>query len=60
MPFSILKRRVDQKMSNARFVGIADPPRPGVYRFQYLAGDGVTVIWVDVDAKTGDIIARTR
>jgi uncharacterized membrane protein YkoI len=60
MPFSILKRRVEQAMSGeASYVGMAPPPREGVYRMQFLRKDG-RVIWVDVDGKTGDIIARTR
>ena len=60
MPFSIIKRRVEQAMAGeASYVGMATPPREGVYRMQFLRKDG-RVIWVDVDGKTGDIIARTR
>lgn len=60
MPFSIIKRRVEQAMANeASYVGVAPPPREGVYRMQFLRKDG-RVIWVDVDGKTGNIIARTR
>ena len=60
MPFSIIKRRVEQAMAGeASYVGMAQPPREGVYRMQFLRKDG-RVIWVDVDGKTGDIIARTR
>ena len=59
MPLSVIKRRVDRQMGDASFVGVAPSPRDGVYRLQYLRPDGV-VIWVDVDGKSGDIIARTR
>jgi hypothetical protein len=60
MPFSILKRRVEQEMGDeASYVGTAPPPRTGVYRMQFLRPDG-QVIWVDVDGKSGEIIARTR
>ena len=60
MPFSIIKRRVEQAMApDASYVGRGAPPREGVYRMQFLRKDG-RVIWVDVDGKTGDIIARTR
>jgi len=60
MPFSIIKRRVEQAMADeARYVGVAPGPREGIYRMQFLRNDG-RVIWVDVDGKTGDIIARTR
>jgi len=59
MPFSIIKRRVESDMNGATYVGVAPPPREGVYRLQFLRGDG-KVLWVDVDGKTGNIIARTR
>jgi hypothetical protein len=59
MPLSVIKRRVDQQMGDASFVGVAPSPRDGVYRLQYLRPDGV-VVWVDVDGKSGDIVARTR
>ncbi len=59
MPFSIIKRRVQSEMGDATYVGVAPPPRDGVYRLQFMRKDGM-VIWVDVDGKTGNIIARTR
>ena len=59
MPFSIIKRRVESEMNGATYVGVAPPPREGVYRLQFLQKDG-KVLWVDVDGKTGNIIARTR
>ena len=59
MPFSIIKRRVESDMSGATYVGVAPPPREGVYRLQFLREDG-KVLWADVDGKTGNIIARTR
>ena len=59
MPFSIIKRRVESEMNGATYVGVAPPPREGVYRLQFLRGDG-KVLWVDVDGKTRNIIARTR
>lgn len=60
MPFSIIKRRIQSEMGdNMSYVGVAPPPRPGVYRMQFMRDDGV-VIWVDVDGKTGNIIGRTR
>jgi len=60
MPFSVIKRRVEREMGReASYVGVAPSPREGVYRMQFMRNDGV-VIWVDVDGKTGNIIARTR
>lgn len=60
MPFSIIKRRTESAMADeGTYVGVAQSPRDGVYRMQFLRKDG-RVIWVDVDGKTGDIIARTR
>ncbi len=60
MPFSIIKRRTEQAMANeADYVGVGTSPREGAYRMQFMRKDG-RVIWVDVDGKTGDIIARTK
>ena len=59
MPFSVIKRRVEREMGDATYVGVAPPPREGIYRLQFLRQDG-KVVWVDVDGKTGNIIARTR
>jgi hypothetical protein len=60
MPFSIIKRRTESAMAEeGTYLGVAPSPRDGVYRMQFLRKDG-RVIWVDVDGKTGDIIARTR
>ena len=59
MPFSVIKRRVEREMGEATYVGVAASPREGVYRMQFLREDG-RVVWVDVDGKTGNIIARTK
>lgn len=59
MPFSIIKRRIEREMSDSDYVGVAPPPRDGVYRMQFMRQDG-RVVWVDVDGKTGNIIGRTR
>jgi len=59
MPFSIIKRKVEKEMGDASYVGVAPSPRKGVYRLQFLRKDG-QVIWVDVDSKSGQIIARTK
>lgn len=58
MPFSIIKRRTEQEMGEATYIGVR-PPQNGVYRMQYLRPDG-RVVWVDVDGKTGEIVGRTR
>lgn len=60
LPFSVIKRKTEQAMAGeASYVGTAPNPREGVYRMQFLRKDG-KVIWVDVDGKTGEIIARTK
>jgi len=59
MPFSVIKRRVEREMGDATYVGVAASPREGIYRMQFLREDG-KVVWVDVDGKTGNIIARTK
>lgn len=59
MPFSIIKRRVEREMPEAKYVGVGPSSRDGVIRMQFLQHNG-KVIWVDVDGKTGNIIGRTR
>lgn len=59
MPFSIIKRKIEREMSDATYVGVAPSPREGIYRMQFMRRDG-KVVWVDVDGKTGNIIARTK
>lgn len=60
MPFSAIKRKVEAEMGDeASYVGVAPSPRDGVVRMQFLRRDG-RVIWVDVDERTGNVIARTR
>lgn len=59
MPFSIIKRRVERAMGDATLLGVAPPPRDGIYLMQFLHANGV-VEWVYVDGKSGDIVARKR
>ena len=59
MPSPVIKRRVEREMGEATYVGVATSPREGIYRMQFLREDG-KVVWVGVDGKTGNIIARTK
>lgn len=59
MPFSIIKRRVESEMPDAKYVGVGPSSRDGLIRMQFLQHNG-KVIWVDVDGKTGNIVGRTR
>jgi hypothetical protein len=59
MPFSIIKRRVEREIPEAKYMGVGPASRDGVIRMQFLQHNG-KVIWVDVDGKTGNIIGRTR
>lgn len=44
------------RVPNAQYIG-AEMPSPLVYRLKYMRGGAV--IWIDVDARTGRIVART-
>jgi uncharacterized membrane protein YkoI len=58
MPFSIIKRRVDREMGDSSYLGSEFLARSNKYRLKYVK-DG-RVVWVDVDGRTGDILAWAR
>jgi hypothetical protein len=58
MPFSIIKRRVDQAMDDATYLGSEFNDNNRRYRLKYVR-EG-KVIWVDVDGRTGNIVASSR
>jgi len=59
MPFSVLKRRVEQRIGpDAEYLGSDFLPESNSYRLKYMRGRNV--VWVDVDGRTGDIIGMAR
>ena len=56
LPFNEIRRRVSITVPNAQFIGV-EIIGGMIYRLKYMRG--ADVIWIDVDARTGRIIART-
>ena len=56
LPFPEIRRRVSITVPNAQFIGV-EIIGGMIYRLKYMRG--ADVIWIDVDARTGRIIART-
>lgn len=56
LPFPEIRRRVEISVSGAQFIGV-EIIGGMIYRLKYMRGS--EVIWIDVDARTGRIVART-
>jgi hypothetical protein len=56
-PFPEIKKRVTPRMGGAAYLGSEFDDRSGTYRLKYMRGP--SVIWVDVDARTGEIVGRS-
>ena len=56
LPFPEIRRRVEITVSGAQFIGV-EVIGGMIYRLKYMRGS--EVIWIDVDARTGRIVART-
>lgn len=57
MPVPEIERRVVPAMRGAQYLGFDFDPDGGIYTLKFLR-DG-TVIWVDVDGRSGRIVGRT-
>ena len=53
-----IESRILPKMRGADYLGPELDPGSGRYRLKFMR-DG-QVMWIDVDARTGDVIGRTR
>jgi hypothetical protein len=56
-PLREIEGRVVPRMPGASYLGPEYDPGSGNYRLKFMRGD--SVIWVDVDGRTGDIIGRS-
>lgn len=56
LPFPEIRRRVEINVTGAQFIGV-EIIGGMIYRLKYMRG--AEVIWIDVDARTGRIVART-
>ncbi|TPG21152.1 hypothetical protein EAH79_15925 [Sphingomonas koreensis] len=57
MPVPEIERRVTPAMRGAQYLGFDFDPEGGIYTLKFLRNG--TVIWVDVDGRSGRIIGRT-
>ena len=56
-PFPEIRDRVTPRMGGASYLGSEFDQRSVTYRLKFMRG--ASVIWVDVDARTGAIIGRS-
>ncbi len=56
-PFPEIRSRITPRMGGASYLGSEFDPGAAIYRLKYMRG--TTVIWVDVDARTGAIVGRS-
>ena len=57
LPLPEIERRVVPTMGGAQYIGFDFDSRTGIYTLKFLR-DG-SVIWVDVDGQTGQVVGRT-
>ncbi len=57
MPLHQIEARVVPKMQGCDYLGPEFDPRSGVYRLKFMRGQ--SVIYVDVDGHTGQIVGRS-
>jgi hypothetical protein len=57
LPVREIERRVVPRMPGAQYLGFDYEPSTGVYTLKFLRNG--SVIWVDADGRTGNIIRRT-
>lgn len=53
MPFAVIKRRMEQEMGDATYLGSEFNEQSNRYRLKYVR-EG-RVVWVDVDGRTGNV-----
>ncbi|MEP9402628.1 hypothetical protein [Sphingomonas sp. VNH70] len=58
LPLREIEARVVPQMRGAQYLGFDYDPERGIYTLKFLR-DGA-VIWVDADARTGQIVGRSR
>lgn len=58
LPMREIERRVVPQMRGAQYLGFDYDPATGIYTLKFLRNGAV--IWVDVDARTGQVTGRSR
>jgi uncharacterized membrane protein YkoI len=57
MPLRQIEARVLPRMRGAEYLGPELDPGSGTYRLKFMHGG--RVIWIDVDARTGEVIGKS-
>jgi hypothetical protein len=57
LPLKEVERRVIPTMKDAQYIGFDLEMPSGIYTLKFLRGG--SVIWVDVDGRSGQVIGRT-
>jgi hypothetical protein len=57
MPLHQIEQRVVPRMAGADYLGPEFDPGSGTYRLKFMRGS--SVIWVDVDGRTGRVVGRS-
>ena len=57
LPVREIERRVIPMMGGAQYLGFLFDPQTNVYTLKFLSNG--SVIWVDVDGRTGRVLRRT-
>ncbi|MEI9853049.1 MAG: hypothetical protein WDN24_21845 [Sphingomonas sp.] len=59
LPVREIERRVVPMMQGAQYLGFDFDPQTDIYTLKFLRKRDSSVIWVDVDGRTGRIVRRT-
>ena len=57
MPLAELRARVEAMMPGSQYIGVEFDPPSGIYTLKFLRNG--SVIWVQVDGRTGRVLGRT-
>jgi hypothetical protein len=57
IPLPTIEARVVPQMRGFRYLGPEFDPRSGRYRLKFMRGP--QVVWIDIDARTGEILGKS-
>jgi hypothetical protein len=57
MPLRAIENRIVPRMRGFDYIGPELVPATGRYRLKFMRGQ--QVVWIDIDARTGEVVARS-